>query len=151
MLAILNHILRKTPENQTVVGKILGTDTTVLLLLGTLITHRVPVVRARLCTLIGYLAKCCPQVAKLFEGGPPHPPIGSLTAGLHAGPRRAPSCHPSPLPGCYVAGPSSLTQEEGVTSASHVQTLRCLHTLCRDGNPSPDEQGSTGRENTKRT
>ncbi|MPC44302.1 Serine/threonine-protein kinase 36 [Portunus trituberculatus] len=68
MLAILNHILRKTSENQTVVEKILGTDASVLLLLGTLITHRVPVVRARLCTLIGYLAKCCPQVAKLFEG-----------------------------------------------------------------------------------
>ena len=68
MLAILNHILRKTPENHTVVEKILGIDASVLLVLGTLITHRVPSVRARLCTLIGYLAKCCPLLAKLFEG-----------------------------------------------------------------------------------
>lgn len=68
MLAILNQTLRKIPENHTVVEKILGTDTSVLLVLGTLITHRVPLVRARLCTLIGYLAKCCPQVATMFEG-----------------------------------------------------------------------------------
>lgn len=68
MLAILNQTLRKIPENHTVVEKILGTDSSVLLVLGTLITHRVPLVRARLCTLIGYLAKCCPQVATMFEG-----------------------------------------------------------------------------------
>lgn len=68
MLAILNQTLRKIPENHTVVEKILGIDASVLLVLGTLITHRVPLVRARLCTLIGYLAKCCPQVATMFEG-----------------------------------------------------------------------------------
>ncbi|KAK3859138.1 hypothetical protein Pcinc_034716 [Petrolisthes cinctipes] len=68
MLAILNQILRLTPENHSVVEQIVGTDDPVLLLLGTLITHKVPLVRARLCTFIGYLAKCCPQVARLFEG-----------------------------------------------------------------------------------
>ncbi|XP_071528363.1 serine/threonine-protein kinase fused [Panulirus ornatus] len=68
MLAILNQILRFTPENRSVVEQIIGTNDSVILLLGTLITHKVPLVRARLCTFIGYLAKCCPVVSKLFEG-----------------------------------------------------------------------------------
>ncbi|XP_063610743.1 serine/threonine-protein kinase 36-like [Penaeus indicus] len=68
MLAILNQVLRLTPENRSVVEQILGTSDSLLLLLGTLITHKLPLVRSRLCTLIGYLAKCCPHIAKLFEG-----------------------------------------------------------------------------------
>ncbi|KAG7158835.1 serine/threonine-protein kinase fused-like isoform X2 [Homarus americanus] len=68
MLAVLNQILRLTPENKSVVEQIIGTNESVILLLGTLITLKVPLVRARLCTLIGYLAKCCPSVSKLFEG-----------------------------------------------------------------------------------
>ena len=68
MLAILNQILRVTPENSSVVEQVFGTSDSVVLLLGTLITHKVPLVRSRLCTLIGYLAKCCPSISKLFEG-----------------------------------------------------------------------------------
>ncbi|KAK7079945.1 Serine/threonine-protein kinase 36, partial [Halocaridina rubra] len=68
MLAILNQILRMMPENSSVVEQVLGKNDSVVLLLGTLITHKVPLVRSRLCTLIGYLAKCCPSIAKLFEG-----------------------------------------------------------------------------------
>ncbi|XP_066986505.1 serine/threonine-protein kinase fused [Macrobrachium rosenbergii] len=68
MLAILNQILRITPENKSVVEQVFGTSDSVVLLLGTLITHKVPLVRSRLCTLIGYLAKCCPSISKLFEG-----------------------------------------------------------------------------------
>lgn len=68
MLAILNQVLRLTPENRSVVEQILGTSDPLLLLLGTLITHKLPLVRSRLCTLIGYLAKCCPHISKVFEG-----------------------------------------------------------------------------------
>nr|XP_053646318.1 serine/threonine-protein kinase fused-like [Cherax quadricarinatus]XP_053646319.1 serine/threonine-protein kinase fused-like [Cherax quadricarinatus] len=68
MLAILNQILRLAPENKSIVEQIIGTNNSVILLLGTLITHKVALVRARLCTFIGYLAKCCPLVSKQFEG-----------------------------------------------------------------------------------
>ncbi|XP_045619786.1 serine/threonine-protein kinase fused [Procambarus clarkii] len=68
MLAILNQILRLMPENKSVVEQIIGTNDSVILLLGTLITHKVALVRARLCTFIGYLAKLCPLISKQFEG-----------------------------------------------------------------------------------
>ncbi|CAL4083629.1 unnamed protein product, partial [Meganyctiphanes norvegica] len=67
VLAVLNHVMRKLPENATVVQQILNTCE-ILLLLGTLITHKVPKVRARLCTLIGYTCKTGLETAIILEG-----------------------------------------------------------------------------------
>lgn len=67
VLAVLNHVMRKLPENATVVQQILNTCE-ILLLMGTLITHKVPKVRARLCTLIGYTCKTGLETAIVLEG-----------------------------------------------------------------------------------
>ena len=59
LLAILNQIFRKTPENSNVVEQILLHTKVVPIIIG-LVGHRISKVCARVCTFLGYLVRYCP-------------------------------------------------------------------------------------------